>query len=144
MYCAIINKCIQGYNQLNLGQDPGDRKHELWQRALPLFDQLKVTVVIGAGNYGDNGINEFAVHQSTPQKLSSDSNSLIMVGGACANGSLWFPTSPQAAGQAGSTSLYAQALDVTTAHNENTDSLNQVSGTSFAAPAVVSYGPVIV
>lgn len=99
-----------------------------------------VVVVIAAGNNGQDG--HHYLDATVPQALGTANNDLITVGRVESDGSLWIPTTPErlgplGAGRAGgSMTVYAQAKDVLTYSNKGVVELS--TGTSFAAPAVVS------
>ncbi|KAI9693382.1 MAG: hypothetical protein M1820_009311 [Bogoriella megaspora] len=73
-----------------------------------------------------------------PQRLGTDTNNLITVGGCLDTGYLWYPSTPRirSHGNAGSVTVYAQAHDVLTASNMDNKKVWSDDGTSFAAPAV--------
>lgn len=102
-----------------------------------------------AGNQGVLPALTTTLDRVTPQHLGTDINSLITVGGAINNGSLWYSTTPvnPPAGFIGATldgfgtvtggsiTVYAQALNVRTTISGTG---NYQTGTSFAPPQVVS------
>ena len=77
--------------------------------------------------------------RNTPQAIGTANNGLITVGGVSYSGVFWDQTTRDR-GQGGSISVYAASEDVVMASiTSNTGTVTD-SGTSFAAPAVVS-GP---
>lgn len=92
------------------------------------------------------------IFKVTPQHFGTDTNPLITVGGTINNGSLWYQTTPFNPNSpfvpttipgfgtltGGSITTYAQALNVQTTRSGTGDFQ---TGTSFAAPQVVSGNP---
>ena len=96
-----------------------------------------MTVVIPAGNEGQNGIT---LNQRTPQVLGSSGNGLITVGAVNSNGSLVPSSTPEKPEAGGSLTLYAQGTEVICASNvlfSETDTQIR-EGSSFAAAQIVS------
>ncbi|KAI0603033.1 peptidase S8/S53 domain-containing protein [Biscogniauxia sp. FL1348] len=122
----------------------GSRKYdEFASDYLTRFEELGITVVMAAGNYGvDSATGRVGAYMGDlwPQKLGRAENSLITVGGTNHRGSLFVHTSPEGnSGQGaslprGSMTVYALGKEVLTynAHGDRTIK----AGTSFAAPAV--------
>ncbi|KAI5926612.1 hypothetical protein F4810DRAFT_707700 [Camillea tinctor] len=110
---------------------------------LARFEELGITVVIPAGNYGiDSSTGEVGAYIGDlwPQKFGRADNSLITVGATNSRGSLFANTSPEGnSGQGanlprGSMTVYAMGKGVMT-YNAHGDPAAR-AGTSFAAPAV--------
>ena len=115
--------------------------NELFKRVLGDFIDWcganGVVVVTAAGNDGDQS---HFLHEFLPQKLGSQDNVLITVGGTHPDGSLWIGSRPQAAGREGSISIYAQGTDIRCSDRDG--ALRNEAGTSFSAAAIVSQDPV--
>ncbi|KAI9697499.1 MAG: hypothetical protein M1820_007765 [Bogoriella megaspora] len=73
-----------------------------------------------------------------PQRLGTNTNNVITVGGCEPDGYLWAKSTPfiKSNGGWGSITTYAQALDVQAASNRNNDKKEERSGTSMSAPLV--------
>ncbi|KAI1502743.1 hypothetical protein F5X99DRAFT_426929 [Biscogniauxia marginata] len=122
----------------------GSRKYDdFTQDYLDRFEELGVTVVMAAGNYGINRLTghvQAYLGDQWPQRLGNAKNSLITVGGTDRRGSLFVDTSPEGNWAqsfdypTGSMTLYAMGKQVMSynAHGDPTPK----TGTSFAAPAV--------
>ena len=95
---------------------------------------MDVVVVICSANTAERDF----LDELTPQFLGETNDELIIVGGVNKEG-LYFDGNVRPRDNRGEVSLYAGAVDVTTAsHNQALDSTTLATGTSFAAPAVVS------
>jgi subtilisin family serine protease len=113
-------------------ENPG--KTAILQRALTECWNNGITVVIAAGNEGDEShLDEF-----TPQNLGAISNELITVGGVDREGKYFSGTNNDPTGGQGAVNLYAGAIDVISAVKTGDHDTSADTGTSFAAPAVVS------
>jgi hypothetical protein len=136
--------------KLNVDTGPGPTpmpRDKVFQKILRFAWEKDIVVVVAAGNDGFGPLS--TLDRQTPQRLGTDTNPLITVGGAINNGSLYYDTTPfnPPAGTVwetipgigtltgGSMTVYAQALDVRTVIADPGDFQN---GTSFAAPQVVS------
>lgn len=92
-----------------------------------------IVVVIAAGNEGpDNDLSSY-----TPQSMGTADNEIITVGATDKNGKLFVKTTPED-GHGGSITVFADGESVNLASTKDDNAKQEVSGTSFAAPQVVS------
>lgn len=101
----------------------------LWGGFLKDIEKLDVVFVTSASNYGED---EGYVDQYWPPALGREDNAVITVGGVKDDGGFWPVSTPHREGFLGSITVYAQG------ENVPADGGSTASGTSFAAPAVVS------
>lgn len=92
-----------------------------------------IVVILASGNDGQAKVS---LDQITPQNLGSTMD-VITVGGVDSSGILYPQTTPNI-GNGGSITIYGGAVDVPTADANSDTGTSVVTGTSFAAPAIVS------
>jgi subtilisin family serine protease len=97
---------------------------------------MDITIVVAAGNEGKS----HTLDQLVPQKFGDDERfDMITVGGVNKEGKYYADT-VNSRGQGGLVNLYAGAVDVVGARHDDTDESTVTgTGTSLAAPAVVSF-----
>lgn len=116
-----------------------------WNEWTTKLNNLGVTIVVAAGNRGlvsEQGGNtpEKFLAETYPMKWVTKNSPFILVGGTYADGSLWAETTPDSPEAGVLSTVYAQGVDVPTCAM-NGQVIDDNSGTSYAAPAVVSYYP---
>jgi hypothetical protein len=130
-----------------LTDTPNTPRDKRFMEMLKLAWDNDIVIVCAAGNSGV-GSSATTLDLTTPQRLGTDTNPLITVGGAISNGSLWYNTTPFdpppnfvpetlpgfGTLTGGSMTVYAQALNVRTSISGSGD---YKTGTSFASPQVV-------
>ncbi len=110
-------------------------KHAIMERALQQLWAMDVTVVVAAGNDGQF----VTLDEISPQNQGTDTNELITVGGVDRQGVLYTDTIFPDGDKGGALNLYAGAVNVIAAvHDGAFDATGPFTGTSVAAPAVVS------
>lgn len=113
----------------------GDSKDIIMNQRLQQCWGQDIVTIVAAGN---SGPSEF-LDENTPQRLGTPNNALITVGGVSNDGVFW-PQTTIDRGQGGSITVYAGSVNVVMASYTSDDGTDTDTGTSFAAPAVVS-GP---
>lgn len=121
----------------NLGwiKESAQGKINTMERALSKCKDKDITLVVAAGN--DGAIR--TLDTLTPQAFGTDDRfSMIIVGGVDQAGKYYRDTI-QGNGQGGQVDIYADAVNVVAAkHDGEDDSTTPATGTSAAAPAIVS------
>ena len=115
-----------------IDENPG--KEMLNNVAVPALLQSNIAIVLAAGNDALLGISQDKI---TPQNLNGANSDLITVGGVDSSGILYDRTTPDI-GNGGSINIYGGAVDVPLADFLSNDGTRFDTGTSFAAPAIVS------
>lgn len=117
------------------------------------LDKKGVVVVISAGNDGYNKVTgkpDFYQADRSPQRLVTDASPYISVGATYHDGSVAEFTTPPGVGPGGgqsdhpdtpSISIWAQGVGVYTCSPRSLLPMSFRSGTSYAAPQVVSPAP---
>jgi hypothetical protein len=105
------------------------------RRALERCKAADITVVIAAGNDASRTLDT-----TVPQEFGTDDAfSIITVGGVDKEGKHYKDTTNSRKDAGGKVDLYTDAIDVKVAvYNKDDNSFTETTGTSHAAPAVVS------
>jgi hypothetical protein len=125
--------------------DVGGNKKLVFTEVLPLLNDLNIVFVTPTGNGGQT-INAFFLDETPPQNVAHAKGvSMIVVGGVNPDGTYDSITTPIAAEPEEdapfvSIDVYAQSQMVLCAGPNADDAMVFREGTSYAAPAVVSFG----
>lgn len=126
----ITNECFNKTGSKVSVKDYAARKKSL-EDFISELEQLDVVVVIAAGNE-----NEEKLEDRIPQGMGTTSNSIITVGGVDEDGQIWEHSTSQGSG-GGSLTVFAKSKDLEM--DLPFVGVRKIDGTSFAAPAVVSF-----
>jgi Subtilase family len=132
-----------GYNLMDPTYEAAERL-EVFKRWMQRAEDNDVVVVMSAGN---EAFKDLTLGTIVPQNLGTPTNGIITVGGVYKDGSLWPWTVPETPSDkttrdyplTGSMTCYALADNVMS--YDSTKSTSTTTGTSFAAPVVVSLPP---
>ncbi len=113
---------------------PGDNRDIIMKQKLEKCWEQDIVTVVPTGNGGQN---EDYLDLNTPQRLGMPDNGLITVGGVTPDGVL-YPGTTLERGLGGSITVYAGSESVVMASYTSDTGTDTDTGTSFAAPAVVS------
>lgn len=135
MVCYLIDALRKCHTDHCIGFNTNDNpaKTEIMRRAIQqLTNTYDVPVVVAAGNGG----SQTPMDRTTPQNLGVELNSFLTVGGVDRKGVFYRDTS--LSGSLSGLDVYAGAVDVDLADPNNDNGYVTDTGTSFAAPAIVS------
>lgn len=130
MLDEITNSCFDTTGSKVSAADYAARKTSL-EDFISELEQLDVVVVIAAGNE-----NKEKLEDRIPQGMGTATNSIITVGGVDEDGQIWEHSTSQGSG-GGSLTVFAQSKDLEM--DLPFVGVRKIDGTSFAAPAVVSF-----
>ncbi|KAF2878051.1 peptidase S8/S53 domain-containing protein [Massariosphaeria phaeospora] len=112
----------------------GEALNEHFETFFQFCDTNGIPVVLAAGNLPSAA----PLHENTPQRFGTATNSIITVGAVRKDGTLWPDTAQDVPGTAGSLTVFApgEDIEVPTVGGRIPDNVNGRSGTSQAAAMV--------